>query len=193
MVVIWINGMRFRTMKFDPLLLTALLLTLCSALLLGIKGGPSGDLFLHVRLEKHPDYRVIGSDLSYARALPPWGAVLGTEVPVHTLSGQVRIKIPSYTKLDTELRVKERGLPGGHLYVVIKIADLETTTDEKTSLRTLRYIVKLLASLEIKERAKRANSQQSIDRFLRDSANLIFYKFLLAEQSSICKIIATKE
>jgi hypothetical protein len=35
-----------------------------------------------------------------------------------------------------------------------------------------------LASLEIKEHAKRANSQQSIDRFLRDSAHLFptFYK-----------------
>jgi hypothetical protein len=113
MVVIWIDGMRFRTTRFDPLFLTTLLLTLCSGLLPGIKGGPSGDLFLHVRLEKHPDYRVIGSDLSYARALPPWGAVLGTEVPLHTLSGEVRIKIPPYTKLDTEFRVKERGLPGG--------------------------------------------------------------------------------
>ena len=81
MVVIWIDGMRFRTTRFDPLFLTTLLLTLCSGLLPGIKGGPSGDFFLHVRLEKHPDYRVIGSDLSYARALPPWERSSGRKSP----------------------------------------------------------------------------------------------------------------
>ena len=41
----------------------------------GINGGPSGDLFLHINFEKHPDYRVVGSDLSYDFALASLGVV----------------------------------------------------------------------------------------------------------------------
>lgn len=88
----------------------------------GYKGGKSGDLFLHVRLEKHPDFRVSGSDLYYDLALAPWEAVLGTVVPVRSLTGEVRIKVPPLSDHGTELRIKDRGLPGGHLYAVIRIA-----------------------------------------------------------------------
>lgn len=88
----------------------------------GHNGGKPGDLFLHVRLEKHPDFRVSGSDLYYDLVLAPWEAVLGTVVPVRSLTGEVRIKIPPLTDQGTELRVKDRGLPGGHLYAVVRIA-----------------------------------------------------------------------
>lgn len=88
----------------------------------GHHGGKPGDLFLHVRLEKHPDFRVSGSDLYYDLVLAPWEAVLGTVVAVRSLTGEVRIKIPPLTDHGTELRVKDRGLPGGHLYAVVRIA-----------------------------------------------------------------------
>jgi len=97
----------------------------------GLNGGPPGDLFLHVRLEKHPDFRVVGSDLYYDLTLAPWEAVLGGEVPIRTLSGEIRIKIPPHTDQETELRIKGRGLPGGHLYAVVKIAVPETSTEEE--------------------------------------------------------------
>lgn len=88
----------------------------------GYNGGKPGDLFLHARLEKHPDFRVSGSDLYYDLNLAPWEAVLGTVVSVRSLTGEVRIKIPPLSEPGTELRIKDRGLPGGHLYAVIRIA-----------------------------------------------------------------------
>ncbi len=99
----------------------------------GHNGGKTGDLFLHVRLEKHPDFRVSGSDLYYDLPLAPWEAVLGAEVPVRSLTGEVRIKIPPLTDQGTELRIKDRGLPGGHLYAVIRIAVPAEITPEETS------------------------------------------------------------
>ena len=102
----------------------------------GFNGGASGDLFLHVRLERHPDFRISGSDLYYELPLTPWEAVLGAEVPVRTLMGEVRIKIPPLTDNGTELRIKDRGLPKGaegqfgHLYAVARIEIPKTLSKE---------------------------------------------------------------
>src|SRR6266513_4553202 len=63
----------------------------------GERGGKSGDLFLRVRLARHPDFSVEGSDLIHEAELAPWNAVLGTELQVSTLEGKVRMKIPSGT------------------------------------------------------------------------------------------------
>jgi curved DNA-binding protein len=99
----------------------------------GLNGGLAGDLYLHARLERHPDFRVIGPDLYYDLALAPWEAVLGTVVPVRTLAEAVRIKIPPHTEPGTEFRIKNRGLPDGHLYAVVTIAIPDTlTSEEKT-------------------------------------------------------------
>jgi len=102
----------------------------------GLNGGVPGDLFLHVRLERHPDFRISGSDLYYELPLTPWEAVLGAEVPVRTLLGEVRIKIPPLTDNGTELRIKDRGLPKGaggqfgHLYAVARIAIPTSISEE---------------------------------------------------------------
>src|SRR5436309_11108300 len=45
----------------------------------GARGGKSGDLFLRVRLARHPDFTVEGSDLIHEVKVAPWQAVLGTE------------------------------------------------------------------------------------------------------------------
>ena len=54
----------------------------------GAGGGKSGDLFLRVRLARHPDFSVEGSDLIHEVELAPWQAVLGTELKVPTLEGK---------------------------------------------------------------------------------------------------------
>ncbi len=92
----------------------------------GARGGKSGDLFLRVRLAKHPDFTVEGSDLIHEVKIAPWQAVLGSELQVPTLEGKVRLKIPSGTEGGQRFRLRERGLPGmsgkrGNLYVVAQI------------------------------------------------------------------------
>src|SRR3954463_7308243 len=63
----------------------------------GARGGKSGDLFLRVRLARHPDFSVEGSDLIHEVELAPWQAVLGTELQVPTLEGKRHLKIPPGT------------------------------------------------------------------------------------------------
>ncbi len=92
----------------------------------GVRGGKSGDLFLRVRLARHPDFTVEGSDLIHEVKIEPWRAVLGSELVVPTLEGNVRLKIPPGTQGGQRFRLRERGLPGvsgkrGDLYVVVQI------------------------------------------------------------------------
>ena len=92
----------------------------------GARGGRKGDLFLRVRLAKHPDFSVEGSDLIHEVKTAPWQAALGTELKVPTLEGNVKLKIPPGTQGGQRFRLRERGLPGisgkrGDLYVVAQI------------------------------------------------------------------------
>ena len=86
------------------------------------KGEAGGDLFLRVRLAKHPDFEVDGHNLIYEVELAPWEAVLGAEISVPTLAGRVNIKIPPGTQTGQKLRVRGRGLPpSGDLLVTTRV------------------------------------------------------------------------
>jgi curved DNA-binding protein len=88
----------------------------------GSGGGMAGDLYLRVRLAKHPDFEVEDHHLIHEAELAPWEAVLGAEISVPTLTGRVNIKIPAGTQSGQKLRVRGRGLPpSGDLLVVTKI------------------------------------------------------------------------
>ena len=93
----------------------------------GERGGKSGDLFLRVRLARHPDFSVEGCDLVHEVKIAPWQAVLGDNLIVPTLEGNARLKLPPGTQGGQRFRLRERGLPGvsgqrGDLYVVVQIA-----------------------------------------------------------------------
>jgi curved DNA-binding protein len=93
----------------------------------GERGGKSGDLFLRVRLARHPDFSVEGSDLVHEVKIAPWQATLGDQLIVPTLEGSARLKLPPGTQGSQRFRLRERGLPGvsgqrGDLYVVVQIS-----------------------------------------------------------------------
>ncbi len=105
----------------------------------GERGGKSGDLFLRVRLARHPDFSVEGSDLLHEAELAPWNAVLGTDLQVPTLDGKVRLKIPAGTQGGQRFRLRERGLPTasggrGDLYVVAQIRIPKKITEREREL-----------------------------------------------------------
>jgi curved DNA-binding protein len=102
----------------------------------GLNGGPAGDLFLRVRLARHPDFRVKGQDLYYDVRLAPWEAVLGATISVPTLDGNVSVKIPPGAQPGQKLRVRDQGLPGdggvrGHLIADIKVVTPENVSDDE--------------------------------------------------------------
>jgi len=78
---------------------------------MGHGGGKAGDLYLRVRLAKHPEFEVVDHNLMYDADLAPWEAVLGTNISVPTLDGRVNIRIPPGTQTGQKLRVRGRGLP----------------------------------------------------------------------------------
>ena len=107
----------------------------------GERGGKSGDLFLRVRLAKHPDFRVEGSDLVHEDRIYPWQAVLGTELQVSTVEGDVRLKVPAGTKSGQRFRLRGRGLPTasgtrGDLYVEVQVEVPKKITQRERELWT---------------------------------------------------------
>ena len=94
----------------------------------GVGGGPAGDLLLRVRLRPHPRFRVDGRDLYTDLAVSPWEAALGAQIPVATLDGTARVKVPPGSSSGRKLRLRGQGLPGsggsppGDLYAVVMIA-----------------------------------------------------------------------
>ena len=105
----------------------------------GAGGGQAGDLYLRVRLAKHPDFEVEDHNLISEAELAPWEAVLGTSISVPTLGGRVNIKIPPGTQNGQKLRVRGRGLPqrggdNGDLIVVTRIEVPQKISDEERKL-----------------------------------------------------------
>src|SRR5216117_930331 len=112
----------------------------------GVRGGKSGDLFLRVRLARHPDFTVEGSDLIHEVKIEPWQAVLGGELQVPTLEGNARLKLPPGTQAERRFRLRGHGLPTatgtrGDLFVVPQIQIPEKLTERE------REIWKQLAEL----------------------------------------------
>ena len=99
----------------------------------GGNGAPPRDLYLHIRLEPHPRYRVDESDLELDLPLWPWQAVLGASVRLETLEGTVTLKVPPGTQNGQRLRLRGRGLSHGtnergDLYAVIRVVIPERPT-----------------------------------------------------------------
>jgi len=105
----------------------------------GAHGGAAGDLFLRVRLAKHPDFEVEEHNLIYESSVAPWEAVLGANISVPTLDGRVNIRIPPGTQNGQKLRVRGRGLPGrdgeqGDLIVVARVDVPAQVSDQERAL-----------------------------------------------------------
>ena len=89
-------------------------------------GGPSGDLFLRVRIAPHPHFRLDGGDVYVDLPVAPWEAALGVDAAVPTLDGSVRVRVPPGSSSGRRLRLRGEGFPGprgghGDLYATVRI------------------------------------------------------------------------
>ncbi|MFO1478156.1 MAG: J domain-containing protein [Verrucomicrobiota bacterium] len=105
----------------------------------GQGGAAAGDLYLRVRLARHPDFDVDDHNLVHEAGVAPWEAVLGANISVPTLDGRVNIKIPAGTQNGQKLRVRGRGLPHrdgtrGDLIVVTRIEVPAQVSDSERKL-----------------------------------------------------------
>lgn len=102
----------------------------------GHGGAPAGDLYLRVRLARHPDFNVQGSDLHYDLDLAPWEAVLGVKARIPTLDGATSLQVPPNTVAGRQLRLRGLGLPNddhtrGDLYATVRIQIPDAVTAEE--------------------------------------------------------------
>jgi len=77
----------------------------------GINGGPNGDLYLVVKSPDDSVYRRKGDDLYVDLPVSIYDLVLGGDVTVPTLAGQVAMSIPQGTQNNRLLRLSGKGMP----------------------------------------------------------------------------------
>nr|WP_107906332.1 J domain-containing protein [Streptomyces chartreusis] len=88
---------------------------------------PAGDLYLRVRIQPHPEFRLDGRDVHVRLPVTPWEAVLGATVPVPTPSGATaKVTVPAGSSSGRRLRLRGEGMPGprgvnGDLYAELRI------------------------------------------------------------------------
>ena len=88
---------------------------------IGVGGAPAGDLFIDIEIAPHPLFTVKGKDLYQKVPITPWETALGTTIKVKTLDGLVNLKIPADSQAGNRLRLKQKGLPGGDMFVELQI------------------------------------------------------------------------
>lgn len=76
-----------------------------------LDGGVPGDLYVKIHVRKHPYLRKEGYNLMMDLEARLTEALLGAEKVVHSLDGEIILKIPAGTKHGTILRVKGKGVP----------------------------------------------------------------------------------
>jgi curved DNA-binding protein len=100
-----------------------------------------GDLFVRIKVKNHPDFIRKGNDLYHKQWVSLYTLVLGGEVIVNTLSGQVKIKITEGTQNEKSIRLKGKGMPiydkkdfFGDFYLEIKVQIPDKLTDKQKEL-----------------------------------------------------------
>ncbi|SVC06046.1 uncharacterized protein METZ01_LOCUS258900 [marine metagenome] len=77
----------------------------------GINGGPPGDLYLKICINKHPHFSRVGDDVVIDKEISPTEALLGTTTEVPTLNDSKILTIPPCTQSHTKLKLKGIGIP----------------------------------------------------------------------------------
>ena len=105
----------------------------------GSAGGPSGDLYLRIRVLPHADFERRGHDLHVRLPVPVATAALGGSAEVPTLDGKpMRLRVPEATQNGQVFRLRGHGMPvvgradeQGDLYAVVDIKMPRTLTPEQ--------------------------------------------------------------
>ena len=110
----------------------------------GINGGPSGDLYVEIRVREHEVFKRDGDDLHCEVPISMVTAALGGKVQIPTLGGKAEIDIPEGTQSAKQFRLRGKGIKGirssypGDLYAHLMVETPVRLTDaQKDLLRQL--------------------------------------------------------
>jgi molecular chaperone DnaJ len=109
---------------------------------IGQNGGPTGDLYVELRVRPHPIFERQGADLTCVVPVSFVTAALGGTVAVPTLEGEVSLKIPAETQPGKVFRLRGKGVRPvrsssvGDLYCRVDVeVPVNLTGDQKRLLK----------------------------------------------------------
>lgn len=111
----------------------------------GANGGPAGDLYVNIRVAPHKDFVRKGYDIHIEENISFPKAVLGVELKVPTVDGEVSYKVPAGTQSGTVFRLKGKGVPRvnsygrGDQYVKV-IVDVPKKINDKQKEALLKFM-----------------------------------------------------
>lgn len=106
----------------------------------GQNGGPPGDLYVEVRVRRHPIFERNGADLTCEIPIGFTAAALGGTIQVPTLQGEVALKIPAETQSGRIFRLRGKGVrpvrspETGDLYCRVEVETPVNLTAEQKRL-----------------------------------------------------------
>ena len=113
----------------------------------GHAGGSKGDLYLVVKVLQHKLFERKGDDLYAEVSVPLAIAVLGGEVRLPTLNGNLSLKVPPETQNGKVLRLAGKGMPKlgnsdhGNMFAKVKVVlPTELTEEERKLFERLRSL-----------------------------------------------------
>ncbi len=108
----------------------------------GPRGSQGGDLYVHISIRNHSTFVRDGNDVRTTAILPVVDAILGTEITIKTVQGDVTLKIPAGTQPNQMFRLKGKGLPvlqrgttGDHYVTVVIEIPKKLSKKEKAVLQ----------------------------------------------------------
>lgn len=109
----------------------------------GLNGGPNGDLYITFSIANHPKIKRLGNNLYTNVTLDLYTAVLGGEITITTLDGQVKLKVSPETQNGSKIKLKGKGYPlykqeghFGDLIVTYEISTPKNLTEKQKALFT---------------------------------------------------------
>lgn len=106
----------------------------------GDLGGPNGDLYLEIAINKHPHFSREGNDIHLEIPLSFVDATLGVTIDIPTVYGDVSMIIPAGTQPDKVLKIKGKGVKDlrgqtpGDQYVHLRIETPSNLTKRQREL-----------------------------------------------------------
>jgi molecular chaperone DnaJ len=106
----------------------------------GLAGGSKGDLYLVVKVLPHKLFERKGDDLYTEVSVPLATAILGGEVRLPTLNGNLSLKIPPETQNGKVFRLAGKGMPQlgnskhGNMFAKVKVVLPTNLTEEEKKL-----------------------------------------------------------
>ncbi|KAF0676372.1 molecular chaperone DnaJ [Profundibacterium mesophilum] len=109
----------------------------------GLRGGPSGDLYIFLEVEDHPLFQREGEHLFCRVPVSIAAAALGGDIEVPTIDGgRSRVKIPAGSQSGKQMRLRGKGMPmlrgggQGDMYIELAVeTPVNLTSRQKEILR----------------------------------------------------------